>query len=127
MSVGLIVVVAVVLAAPRLLWWLSGRLRARKVQRGEVEASDATVLYARALKLLKRRGIHKPPWLTPFEFARLMPVSDASVLLEQLTAAYNDLRFGGRVEAAPRMVALLGQLEGAAPLQIPPALGKSEG
>jgi hypothetical protein len=42
---------------------------------------------------------------------RLLPASEVSRLAGQLTAAYNELRFGGRLEAAARMMRLLDQLE----------------
>ena len=85
--------------------------RVRRIERGEGEASDATLLYQRMLGVLRKRGIQKPPWLTPAEFARVMPASDATMLVDDLTNAYNDFRFGGRREVAPRMVRLLDQLE----------------
>jgi hypothetical protein len=91
-------------------WW-STRQRVLKVQRGEAEASDATLLYQRMLTVLHRRGIEKPAWLTPFEFAQVLQQPEISVLVEDLTAAYNELRFGGRAEAANRIVALLESLE----------------
>ena len=91
-------------------WW-NARQRALKVQRGEAEASDATLLYQRMLKVLKRRGVEKPIWLTPCEFARVLEEPEVAVLVEDLTSAYNELRFGGRAEAAGRMVVLLERLE----------------
>lgn len=91
-------------------WWRAHR-RVRKVQKGLGEATDATILYERMLALLRRRGIEKPAWLTPFEFARVVPASDIAPVVYDLTAAYNDLRFGKDREAAPRMVALLERLE----------------
>jgi transglutaminase-like putative cysteine protease len=91
-------------------WW-NARQRALKVQRGEAEASDATLLYQRMLKVLKRRGVEKPMWLTPCEFARVLEEPEVAVLVEDLTSAYNELRFGGRAEAAGRMVVLLERLE----------------
>ena len=91
-------------------WWKS-QARIRKAQRGEGQASDATLLYERMLGLLARRGIHKPPWLTPAEFARVLPPSEAALVVHDLTLAYNQFRFGGRPAAAPRMVRLLDQLE----------------
>lgn len=93
-----------------LSWWRA-RLRLRKVQRGKVSPGDATLLYERMLKSLRRRGIQKPPWLTPVEFAHAMTDQEISGLVEEITFAYNDLRFGGRSEAAVTMVDLLGQLE----------------
>ena len=91
-------------------WW-RGRLRVRRLTRGEGKISDATLLYQRMLVLLARRGIQKPPSLTPAEFARVLPRSDFTLLVGDLTGAYNEFRFGGRREVAPRMVRLLDQLE----------------
>ena len=82
-----------------------------KVQRGQAEASDATLLYHRMLKVLKGRGVEKPAWLTPCEFARVLEEPEVAVLVEDLTSAYNELRFGGNAEAAGRMVVLLERLE----------------
>jgi transglutaminase-like putative cysteine protease len=91
------------------LWWRSrrGLIRAR---RGQGEASDATLLYQRMLELLAKRGFQKPPWLTPSEFARVLPASETAVLVDDLTAAYNEFRFGGRPDAAPRMLRMLDRL-----------------
>ncbi|MBZ5607819.1 MAG: transglutaminaseTgpA domain-containing protein [Acidobacteriia bacterium] len=91
-------------------WW-EARRRVLKVQRGEAQASDATMLYQRMLKVLTRRGIEKPAWLTPFEFARVLQEPELALLVEDLTEAYNQLRFGGRPEAAGRIVQLLERLE----------------
>ena len=33
------------------------------------------------------------------------------MLVDQFTAAYNDLRFGGKLDAAPRLTLLLEELE----------------
>jgi transglutaminase-like putative cysteine protease len=93
-------------------WW-NTRQRVLKVQRGEAQASDATLLYNRMLKVLKRRGIEKPAWLTPWEFARVLQEPELAPLVEDLTSAYNELRFGGQAEAAGRMVLLLERLEAA--------------
>src|SRR5262249_31395286 len=75
-------------------WW-KNRQRVLKAQRGEAEASDATLLYQRMLSILKRRGIEKPTWLTPFEFAGVLQEPAISVMVDDLTEAYNELRFGG--------------------------------
>jgi hypothetical protein len=83
-----------------------------KARRGQANASDATLLYERMLRTLKRRGIEKPPWLTPMEFARVLPEPGLSLLVEDFTAAYNSVRFGGSREAAGRIVDILAQLEG---------------
>jgi transglutaminase-like putative cysteine protease len=96
---------------PRIRVTWNTRRRVLRVQRGEAQASDATLLYNRMLDLLSRKGIEKPAWLTPVEFARGLPPSSLTPLVEDLTAAYNDLRFGSQREAAGRMVVLLEQLE----------------
>jgi hypothetical protein len=104
-------VVAILLCGPMLLHWWRARVRAQRLARGQGEASDATVLYERMLGALSRRGIHKPPWLTPAEFARVLPESEVSRTVDRLTVFYNELRFGGRGEVAPRMMHLLEDLE----------------
>jgi hypothetical protein len=91
-------------------WW-SARRRMLMVQRGEGHPSDATLLYQRMLKALKRRGIEKPAWLTPCEFARVLQEPELSLLVEDFTTAYNELRFGGDPDAAGRIFVLLERLE----------------
>ena len=103
--------IAVLLGGPRVRQWWAGRARERRLARGEGHASDATVLYRRMLDGLERRGIQKPPWLTPAEFARVIPSSELAIAVEDLTNAYNEFRFGGRSDVAPRMVRLLQHLE----------------
>jgi hypothetical protein len=98
-------------AAPRAAAWWNTRRRLRKVQAGEAVASDATLLYVRMLDILKRRGFPKPGWLTPGEFARTLPPSGTAELVASLTTAYHQLRYGEARDAAPRMAALLQQLE----------------
>lgn len=109
--IALCLAAGAVLLGPKIWRWWKTRERVRKVQRGQAHASDATLLYSRLLGLLRRRGFERPPWLTPCEFVRVLPCSEATFLVEQFTLAYNDLRFGGRTEVAPRMLALLEQLE----------------
>jgi hypothetical protein len=102
---------AAILYSPGLLRKLRADLRVRRAQRGEALASDATLLYERMLLVLEHRGLQKPPWLTPAEFARVLPASELALLVEDLTCAYNEFRFGGRSDAAPRMVRLLRRIE----------------
>lgn len=96
---------------PRLMAWWRGRQRIRRLERGEGVASDATVLYQRMLEALARRGIEKPPWLTPVEFARVMPEGEANGLVYDLTSLYYEFRFGARREVAGQMMRLLERLE----------------
>ncbi len=110
-AVLIFIAIVAVLLGPGASRWLRGAIRVRRLKRGEGEASDATLLYQRMLALLERRGIQKPPWLTPSEFARVLPATPLSPLVEDLTSAYVEFRFGGKRDVAPRMVQLLDQLE----------------
>jgi protein-glutamine gamma-glutamyltransferase len=110
-ALALFIAIAAILFGPTALRGWRGAMRVRRLKRGEGEASDATLLYQRMLGLLERRGIQKPPWLTPSEFARVLPPTAVSPLVEDLTSAYVEFRFGGNRGAAPRMVQILDQLE----------------
>jgi len=99
-------------SAPKLWRAWRTRLGVWRLRRGQVSVADATLLYRRMLKLLKRRGYEKPAWFTPYEFACSLPPSEMGMLVLQFTSAYNALRFGGQAEAAPRLSELLEELEG---------------
>jgi hypothetical protein len=98
-------------SGPRLwrLWRL--RLGLWRLRRGQASVGDATLFYNRMLKLVKRRGYQKPACFTPYEFACSLPPSELSMLVVQFTSAYNALRFGGEGGVAPRLSALLEELE----------------
>ena len=109
---GLAVVLALwILAGPAAQSWWRQRDHARRLARGETTPSDATILYQRFLRLLEKRGVRKPPWLTPAEFVQVLKTPDLATLAAQATEAYNDLRFGGRAEAASRLMLALDRLE----------------
>ena len=74
------------------------------------DPSDATILYQQMLELLAKRGIQKPAWFTPVEFARVVKAPQVALLVEEATAAYNELRYGGRRDAAPRIMRALEQI-----------------
>ena len=95
---------------PAAMKWWKQRAHARKVERGVSDPSDATILYQQMLELLAKRGIQKPPWFTPLEFARVVRAPQMAPLVEEATAAYNELRYGGRNDAAPRMLRVLEQI-----------------
>jgi transglutaminase-like putative cysteine protease len=109
--VGLMVVFWAWSSGPRLWRALRIRRRVQRVRRGEASGADATLLYERMLHVLRRRGYQKPVWFTPVEFARSLPADPMGRAVGEFTAAYNAVRFGGRPEAAPRMSALLDELE----------------
>lgn len=99
------------LLLPRLLAWWRSRRGVVRVRRGQAQAGDATLLYERMLAILGRRGIEKPAWSTPTEFARTISPPEIAAIVGHLTAAYYDVRFGGNRGAAPAMVELLAALE----------------
>jgi transglutaminase-like putative cysteine protease len=96
---------------PRLWRALRIRRRVERVRRGEVSGADATLLYERMLQVLRRKGYQKPVWFTPMEFARSLPATPMGRAVEEFTTAYNAVRYGGRREAAPRLSALLDELQ----------------
>jgi transglutaminase-like putative cysteine protease len=115
--------VAIVLAMGAWLWALGPplirllriRRRVQRVRRGEASVGDATLLYQRMLTILKRRGYQKPAWFTPAEFAASLAGSPLAAPVHEFTSAYNALRFGGRTDVAPRLSALLDELEQSRP------------
>lgn len=90
---------------------LSQLVHVRRVQRGRVSASDATLLYGRMLRRMRRFGMEKPAGATPREFAAMVSDRRLAELVMEFTGAYNELRFGGRQQSAARMVAILENLE----------------
>jgi len=106
----LALVVAWVLYGPAALAYWKRRRQARKIGGGLSDPSDATILYQQMLALLAKRGVEKPTWYTPVEFARVVKTPQMAPLVEEATAAYNELRYGGRSEAAPRMLRVLEQI-----------------
>jgi len=100
--------------------WLAGRplirlfrmrRRVERVRRGEASVADATLLYHRMLEILGKRGYQKPAWFTPAEFAASLPSGNLGSAVAEFTSAYNALRFGGHIDAAPRLSILLDRME----------------
>ena len=110
LAVFIAVALVLVFGGPRALRSLRMLRRVRRVREGQASAGDATILYERMLDVLRSRGFQKPAWFTPREFAASLP-AETGMLVDQITAAYNDVRFGGRLDAAPRLTLLLEELE----------------
>jgi transglutaminase-like putative cysteine protease len=87
------------------------RMPALSRRRRAVSSSEATALYARMLKSLKRRGFEKPPWFTPGEFATTLPESELGSRVAEFTLGYQALRFGGERDHGPHLEALLKGIE----------------
>ena len=111
LGVGVVGGAVLLLLGP--LVWRRLRLRRRfqRVRHGRADVGDATLLYARMLQVLKRRGYQKPPWFTPAEFAASLPRPGLGATVEEFTTTYNAWRFGGRTEVAPQLSRLLDRLE----------------
>ncbi len=86
-------------------------LRLRRALSGAARPSDAALLYQRMLRILHRRGIERPAWLTPLEFSCSVRDPALADLTRQVAAAYNEFRFGGQPDGAARMAQLIEQIE----------------
>jgi len=100
-----------ILASPSVKTWWRQRAHAQRLARGLMRRSDATILYEKFLRLLEKRGVRKPPWLTPVEFVRVLTAPELKALAAEAADAYNDLRFGGHAEAASRLTQAIEKLE----------------
>jgi hypothetical protein len=67
------------------------------------------------LAILRTRGYEKPGWLTPAEFARVIPEPRTADLVHRFTAAYQELRYGRSKAAGETMLGLLHEIEQAKP------------
>ena len=104
----LLILVMAVTAFLTLRWLRDGQPSSR-ARAGRSRPGDATLLYQRMLKLMRRRGYQKPSWLTPREFATNVRGARGEEL-ERFTAAYYAVRFGGQNEVARDMAAALERL-----------------
>ncbi len=111
-AVGLLV--AGIVFGPRLLRGLRRRVRLQRIIRAggalSDASSDASLLYQRMLDGLARRGFQKPPWFTPAEFARHLPVEEKRGVVA-ITEVYNSIRFGGDGALTPQLARLLQDFE----------------
>jgi transglutaminase-like putative cysteine protease len=99
------------LLGPKMWRLLRLRQQARRAWSGRASIEDATVLYARFLDTLRAKGYSKPPWFTPTEFVRSLRSPEIAAVAEQFVTAYQELRFGGKADAAPRLFLLLEELK----------------
>jgi hypothetical protein len=82
------------------------RLPARRKRR----VSEAGALYQKMLDVLKRRGVEKPAWMTPNEFAAQLPNAPWRSAALAITDSYYKMRFGTQPGQAAYIRMLLKQL-----------------
>ena len=70
----------------------------------------ATIWYQRMLRLLQRRGWHKPAELTPAEFVHSITDEDLRMMVGDFTAVYEQARFGHSAANARQLEYLYQQL-----------------
>lgn len=98
------------------LWrQVRSRWKLRRIRTSTAGAGEATILYERMLEILHARGIEKPVWLTPAEFAAMVPGGAVRETVADFTQAYTALRYGRNREAAPRLIELIRKLESLPP------------
>ncbi len=111
-STGILIVIAIGLWSllPSIIEAIRRRLHLHRIRQGGAGASDAALLYLRMLAILRKRGFEKPSWLTPTEFARVIPESRTASLVQEFTGLYQQLRYGGSSTPGERMLVLLDEL-----------------
>ena len=100
-----------ILLGPRAMRALRLSRRVRRAKLGRASRADATLLYTRFLDLLSARGYSRPPWYTPTELARSVRSPEIASIADRFVTAYQELRFGGKADAAPRLLVLLDELK----------------
>jgi transglutaminase-like putative cysteine protease len=110
---GAVLVLAIVLAArgrSLVAWVKTVRLLHGNGGRA-LKPAEATVLYERLLRTLRRRGFRKSPGQTPLEFASSLPPPELAGAVEEFTRTYNHIRFGRSSEASPHLISMLRRVE----------------
>jgi transglutaminase-like putative cysteine protease len=97
---------ALLLLVPLRWAWRRSRT-ARKARAVAAALPPASQLYLQAIRLLEKRGYHKPPFLTSEEFALHMQAFPGLAPLREFTQAYLRARYGNSPDDLNRMRALL--------------------
>jgi transglutaminase-like putative cysteine protease len=87
--------------------YLSARWTLRFHRDGPLPPELAAIEYKQMLKMLERRGWHKAPSQTPFEFATALPSAEIAAPVARLTSIYQSARFGNYPPDAREMISLL--------------------
>jgi protein-glutamine gamma-glutamyltransferase len=112
LTIGVVIILGVLLWSflPSLVDAIRRRYHLRRIRQVGAGASDAALLYLRMLAILRKRGYEKPGWLTPAEFARVLPESRTAGLVREFTSLYQQLRYGNTSGPGERMLVLLDEL-----------------
>jgi transglutaminase-like putative cysteine protease len=112
-----LVALAVLALTAAIMWfgpmWLRQfrrRIQLRRIIRSGGTLSDASALYERMLETMARRGVQKPAWFTPNEFAANVP-GDERGRVREFTEVYNSIRYGGNASETARLAGLLQEFE----------------
>ena len=97
-------------AAVLALLLLPTAFRALRRRTGRATHADASALYRRMLRQLKKRGYEKPPFLTAAEFAGTLPPSPLALAVGEFTRAYQSFRYGDDAAAIHKLDALLDRM-----------------
>ncbi len=73
--------------------------------------AEATLLYTRLLRTLRRRGFEKSATQTPLEFAAALPHPELATAVGEFTRLYNRVRFGRLPSTPGRLVELLRRVQ----------------
>jgi len=90
--------------------WKRRQSRAR-LRAGRAGRHDAAEVYERLLEVLRKRGVEKPQYWTPREFAGWLGERAEGGLVREFTDLYYALRYGGRTGQAQRMAGVLEEIE----------------
>ena len=82
----------------------AGAMRVRRLKRGEGRGLGRDPALSADAAAAGTARDPKTAMADPSEFARVLPATELSPLVEDLTCAYIEFRFGGKRDAAPRMV-----------------------
>lgn len=86
--------------------------RARIAQKPNLEPhTAASIWYARALRLLSRRGLRKIPTQTPQEFLKVIGPEPVRETVARFTAHYERARFGDSAEDAEKLPEVYREME----------------
>jgi transglutaminase-like putative cysteine protease len=111
---GILLVTSAVLGilfAARIAYLLRQWRSKTRVRTGRANARDVTLAYDRFLALMARRGMQRPPAMTPAEFVDEIGDPIVAPLAREFTVAFEEARYGGATGRLPELYRLLARLE----------------